>query len=199
VFVQINSAAAVGFIAVDGYNGDAGSVRLNLVVIDDVAPANDAFATPSVLIGESAQDSGYNLYASRETEEPAHAGANTERSLWWQWSAPRSGPVLLHTEGSSLDTVLAVYTGSALNALSDVASNDDAGTPAGTRSSRVSFAAQAGTVYRIAVAGYAGDAGQVQLALTMNVGSQIFEDGFETRSTPDPQAPGKIAAANRRP
>jgi subtilisin family serine protease len=199
VFVQINSPAAVGFIAVDGYNGAAGSVRLNLVVIDNVPPANDAFASPSVLIGESGQDSGYNLYASRETDEPAHAGASTDRSLWWQWTAPLSGPVILHTEGSSLDTVLAVYTGSALAALTEIAANDDASTPAGTRSSRVSFAAQAGTVYRIAVAGYSGDAGQVQLALTMNVGSEIFEDGFETPTSPDPQLPGKIATTDGRP
>jgi F5/8 type C domain len=56
--------------------------------------------------------------------------------------------------------VLAVYTGTAVNALTVVGSNDDA---CGL-GSRVSFTAAAGTEYRIAVDGYGNDSGSFTLA-----------------------------------
>jgi hypothetical protein len=70
---------------------------------------------------------------------------------------------LLHvdTHGSSFDTVLAVYTGTAVNALGPaVAENDDAGP--GTNSSMIAFAFDAGTRYHIAVDGKtANDVGEI--------------------------------------
>ena len=67
------------------------------------------------------------------------------------------------TAGSSFDTLLGVYTGTAVGALTTVASNDDAN---GTTQSQVSFAAVAGTTYRIAVDGFAGATGSVAVRLT---------------------------------
>src|SRR5262245_18046438 len=52
--------------------------------------------------------------------------------------------------GSSFDTVLAVYTGVRVSALTPVASNDD---NAGGTNSRLTFVAAAGAVYHIAVDG----------------------------------------------
>jgi hypothetical protein len=66
------------------------------------------------------------------------------------------------TIGSTPDTMLAVYTGAALNALTPVASNDDAG--GGTRQSRIGINAVIGTTYRIAVDGWHGDSGPITLA-----------------------------------
>ena len=43
------------------------------------------------------------------------AGAATTSSLWWEWIAPRAGLVRLSTDGSTYDTVAAVFTGSTLN------------------------------------------------------------------------------------
>lgn len=57
----------------------------------------------------------------------------------------------LDTLGSEVDTPLAVYTGSAVGALTLVVENDDAN---GNRWSRVEFDATAGAEYRIAVDGY---------------------------------------------
>jgi hypothetical protein len=54
------------------------------------------------------------------------------------------------TFGSDFDTLLAVYTGNAVNALTEVASNDDS---AGTKQSSVTFQAQTNVVYHVAVAG----------------------------------------------
>jgi len=59
--------------------------------------------------------------------------------------------------------LLGVYTGSAVNGLTGVASNDDVGTTDLTSSVR--FQATASVVYRIRVDGYAGDSGTIELHL----------------------------------
>ena len=56
--------------------------------------------------------------------------------------------------------MLGVYTGGSVSALTAKASDDDSG---GNLTSKVSFAAVAGTVYRIAVDGYSGASGAVKL------------------------------------
>ena len=63
----------------------------------------------------------------------------------------------LDTIGSDFDTVLAIYTGNSVNALSFVACND--GAPPTFGPSSVTFNAVAGTVYHIAVDGYFAAAG----------------------------------------
>jgi hypothetical protein len=106
-------------------------------------------------------------------ETPAHvtganAGASNERgeriqntqiglvrwgdTLWWQWIAPTSGPVIIDTIGSDYDTYLAVYTGSAVNALTVVTENDNE-SEVGVGASRVAFDAREGTEYEIQVGG----------------------------------------------
>jgi len=104
-----------------------------------------------------------NLDATREPGEPDHAGNPGGKSLWWRWTAPRSGPVLLQTAGTSFDSLLAVYTGADLSNLVLVASNDDPSD--GVAAAELIFQAQAGTEYRIAVDGFDGASGTIQLAL----------------------------------
>jgi hypothetical protein len=74
----------------------------------------------------------------------------------------------MDTLGSSFDTLLAVYTGTSVSALTAVASNDDS--PAGgTVTSKVSFAATAGRQYQIAVDGYQGASGSITFHLNLPV------------------------------
>jgi sugar lactone lactonase YvrE len=120
-------------------------------------PANDHFANAAVLHGLSASATAFPVLASAEGGEPSHGGVAASRSLWWTWTAPAHGSVIVETTGSAADTRLAVYTGSALGALSLVAQNDDA--IAGGGASRVQFQAAAGVTYRIAVDSYAGSGG----------------------------------------
>jgi hypothetical protein len=86
---------------------------------------------------------GTNVDATKETGEPNHAGNPGGHSIWYGWTAPnQSGVVFIYTCYSAIDTVLGVYSGSNVNALSHVASNDDALTmtvtdSAGRRSSQV--------------------------------------------------------------
>ncbi|MCW5557183.1 MAG: hypothetical protein KIT22_05035, partial [Verrucomicrobiae bacterium] len=165
-------------IVVDSYDGSAGNISLSLRLAEPgAAPPNDAFANRTPLTGSIITLAATNDWAAREAGEPLHAGASGGSSVWWTWTAPETGPVTINTSGSDFDTVLAVYTGNVLPALSLVAANDDVSF--GTRSSLVDFAAQAGTAYQIAVDGYSGEFGSITLNL-VQVGTQPSSDDFAT-------------------
>lgn len=145
-------------IAVDGKAGATGSFQLGLIP----APANDNFVNAAPLSGASASAAGYILGASKETGEPNHGGDAGGHSVWFTWTAPASGSVFISTTGSNFDTLLGVYTGPAVNALTLVVQNDD---DTGVKTSLVTFAANAGTVYAIAVDGKGGATGNYELTL----------------------------------
>ncbi len=142
-----------------------------------MAAINDNFANRIVLNGSSISVTGSNVDATGETGEPNHAQVSSPlNSLWWSWTAPTSGEVTINTFGSDYDTTLGVYTGSALNNLFSVASNDDTtidGNVVDTPS-RVTFNAVAGQTYQIAVDGYSGNTGAIALNLGL---SQIGTSG----------------------
>jgi hypothetical protein len=71
------------------------------------------------------------------------------------------------TRGSDFDTVLAIYTGTAVNALTLVARDDDGG---GNSTSATAFVATSGTTYFLAVDGYGGVSGNVALSLAFTTG-----------------------------
>ncbi len=147
----VNFTANAGnsyLIAIDGFGGVSGDYVLN---ISYPAPSNDNFANRITLTGSAPAATGNNLSATRESGEPTHAAGNSGgKSVWWQWKAPSNGFVTIFTCGSNFDTLLGVYSGTAVNSLTLVASNDDF---CGLQS-QVTFAATAGTTYQIAVDGY---------------------------------------------
>jgi hypothetical protein len=131
-----------------------------------LGPANDNFEHAQVLSGQNAGAEGTTAGATRqEPDEPDHYVTNPpdsdlwvgDHSVWYRWTAPNSGPTTIDTCTGEIDSILAVYTGSQLNALTRVAdnNNDPACATADPYGSKVSFEAVAGTTYDIAV----GDAG----------------------------------------
>jgi hypothetical protein len=157
-------------IAVDGYNGAVGTVMLNLN-----PPADDDFASAFVIAGPAGSTRNYTVGASKEPGEPAHAFDVGGHSVWYRWVAPMSGPVEFNTVGSTFDTTLAIYTGTNVTSLSLLAANDD-DTAAGLHTSRLSFDAEAGVTYQIAVDGYGGDFGNFNL--NWNMVSQVSIAGI---------------------
>jgi hypothetical protein len=151
------SVGATYQVAVDGYNGATGSVTLHWV---QNTAANDMFANAQSISGTNGAASGNTTYATKESGEPNHAGNAGGASIWYRWTAPADGTATIDTSGSSFDTLLGIYTGGAVNALTTVASNDDA---PGVKTSKVSFPAVGGTTYQIAVDGYNGAKGAVTL------------------------------------
>jgi hypothetical protein len=126
-------------------------------------PVNDAFTNATVITGDSYLISYFsNAGATKEPGEPTHAGDLGGKSVWWKWTAPVAGPFQLETTGSTFDTLLAVYTGSAVTNLSVVASNDNYS----GQTSLVTFNALAGTDYWFAVDGWAGKEGLIALKLS---------------------------------
>jgi subtilisin family serine protease len=142
--------------------------RLNLAkalqstsVPTPVRPANDAWSTASTAAGSSWTVSGSNVDGTSEVGEPSHAGSAPAKSVWWVWTAPSTGTCTISTSGSAFDTLVAVYQGTSVGALSAVASNDNSAS--GVTTSSVSFPVTLGAVYRIAVDGKSGASGSITL------------------------------------
>jgi uncharacterized repeat protein (TIGR01451 family) len=134
--------------------------------------AADAFPGPS-LAGNNGSLVDSNIGMTGQAGEPLTLGGGALNTQWYSWTAPLSGFVSFGTcnpTGSSLtnfDTTIGIYTGAAVNALTQIGFNDD--TP-GCNSvvnpnfgSTVAFNASAGTTYRIQVDGYANATGQFNL------------------------------------
>ncbi len=171
--------------AVDGYNGASGSFSLQLALTAaPAAPVNDFIQNGIVLSGTSTSGTGSNVGATKAASEPNHAGNSGGSSVWWIWTAPSSGVTTITTAGSGFDTLLAVYTGTAISALTSIASNDDSAS--GGSTSQVIFNAVSGTTYRIAVDGYrdffdAAESGTISLSLTLDTGIRPANDNFADR------------------
>lgn len=126
------------------------------------APPHDDFADARDLgSGETVLASGSNLWATAEAGEPVSRFGPAQASVWFRWTAPRSGVVRTQTCRSTFDTKLVVFRGPALEALNLVAVNDNrCGDRSATR-----FLAIAGTTYHIAVDGVFRAMGSVELKL----------------------------------
>jgi hypothetical protein len=124
------------------------------------APSNDDFANAITITGASGSITGSNVSATKQSGEPNHGGATGGSSVWWQWTAPAAGNTTIDTIGSGFDTLLGVYTGSAVGSLTTIAGDDQGG---GNNTSLVTFSAVAGTTYYIAVDGFFSDTGAVKL------------------------------------
>ena len=123
-------------------------------------PANNDFADRITVSGSNVTTTGNNTGADKEPGEPNHARPGGA-SVWWSWTAPANGSVTIDTVGSNYDTMLGVYTGTAVNALTTIGVNDDA--PGLGLLSRVQFTASAGVTYQIAVDGYQAATGDITL------------------------------------
>jgi uncharacterized delta-60 repeat protein len=90
-----------------------------------------SFFSPIVLSGDWGSTNMDNTGGTPEIGDPSIAGFAPVAPVWFQWTAPSDGEVALDTIGSygtngvKLDTVLAVFTGTSLTGLSQVAANDD--------------------------------------------------------------------------
>jgi hypothetical protein len=125
------------------------------------SPSNDGFSNAWALNGEIGSSTGNSTHATYEAGEPYEVEESLGRTLWWSWTATNAGRYVFHTTGSNFDTILAIYTGNALDNLTLVDYNDQA---MGTSQSRVTFDAVAGQTYHVQVDGW-GDGGFGKVSL----------------------------------
>lgn len=150
------SAGVEYYIALDGKNGDAGNYQLGY----SAGASNDFFGSPMVLpVVCDGFVMSTNVGAGVEPNEPTHAGNPGGASVWFLWTAPVTGdptyPVTFNTSGSDFDTLLGVYEGTSINTVSLLAFNDNArpDLSPNTKTSQLSFVAEAGKSYYILVDG----------------------------------------------
>lgn len=108
---------------------------------------SDAFAAAWPLSGNSGSVTANNSFATAEPGEPGHAASTPYKSIWWQFTPPVNGRLLLNTYSSSFNAVVAAYTGTALTNLQRVAANY---TPGGMSALTVTNA-MAGLTYYIVI------------------------------------------------
>ncbi len=136
------------------------------VAVRTQASGNDNFAN-RFMLGQAATGvvSSSNINATRQSGEPEILAGNPGgKSIWFQWQPTTSGTAVFSTRGSGFDTIMGVYTGTSVNALTRVPSavnDDDFG---GYLTSKVEFDCTAGTAYQVAVDGYWGASGNVVLS-----------------------------------
>lgn len=130
-------------------------------------PFNDNFANASAISGSTGNEVSTNVDATKQTGEPSHAGNVGGKSIWFKWTPQNSYSMEFHTQdaATTVDTLLAIYTGTSVNNLTLIAGRDDYGNS--TRS-RVIFPALAGHEYYIAIDGYNGAAGSITLTWSKN-------------------------------
>jgi hypothetical protein len=145
-----------------------GDFELRLAAIPK--PPNDDFAHPIPIetsatfwvggefVSYDAWSDGFTWNATKEPGEPDHAEDPGGASVWYRWTAPRSGP----TELGACDSpsiLLGLYTGDVVDALTPV-SLESRPMPC-----FVDFAAVSGKTYRIAVDGkFDADIGMAAMA-----------------------------------
>jgi hypothetical protein len=117
---------------------------------------------------------GNNTGATFEPGEPEADGEPGPNTIWYTWRASFDGVISLTTQGSSFDTLLAVYTGTNVAALTPVAADDDSG---GYFTSLVTFNCSAGADYQIQVAGFQGASGSVVLGLPSGTAYRVLNAG----------------------
>ena len=134
---------------------------------------------------------GEKLFSSRnavkDAGEPNHCRVLGGASTWFIYEAPQNGALRVSTEGSSYDTVLAVYTSPTLDVdyskLVEVSCNDNGGSDGKT--SVIEFSVQAGTRYYLVVDGVNGEKGIVHFTYELSqtpVLSQPTWFGVDTAS-----------------
>jgi hypothetical protein len=113
--------------------------------------------------------------SSKDPGEPDHCGEPGGASEWYAYQPPDDGLLILDTDGSDFDTVLAAYTGPGTDfaTLVPVACDNDSG-PDG-QTSRTVFPVTKDTVYYIAVDGVGGASGTAVLNYNLGVAPSVSQ------------------------
>lgn len=138
---------------------------------DDSTPSRQGRASFfNAVSGYSGTQIFSTLYAGKDPGEPNHCGIVGGASYWFIYQPPTSGWLELDTNGSTFDTLLAVYTdggsGSGYDSLLSVACDNNSGTD--HRDSALVAEVEGGRLYFIVVDGVYGARGTVRLNYLLN-------------------------------
>ena len=148
------------------------------------APANDKFANPQPLEGQSGDWPGSNKNAGMETSETVpECQTNVGASVWFTWTAPVTGTARFEARGLLFDVVLGVWKGTSVSALTLVGCSDNNGdgdSQGNNSSETVEFPVVANTTYRIAVYGWRTETGNYNLHWSTEAAAEKVTVSFES-------------------
>lgn len=128
----------------------AGPVFAVPSIVRTPASSNDDFADAVDMSPEPFNGLTHARGAGMQAGEPHPCGMGASApTIWYRYRASRAARVTIDTKGSGPDTVLAVYTGRAVDALAMVGCNDDMSSF--ERASRLTFVSEPGTVYHVQI------------------------------------------------
>lgn len=183
--IQFDDGGSYTVVAANDAGAVSSDIATVIVTPPVLIPAADLFVKRlsfDLVDGPPVIVTGFNTNATKESGEPNHAGRLGGRSIWYTWTAPTTGVATLDTYGSTFDTLLAVYTGTVVSNLTQVAANDDdnSNDPNLVTNhfffSKVRFNAVAGTNYQIAVDGFGGDGGYYVLTGQFQTTNNLLPD-----------------------
>lgn len=180
--VQINivDGRAIGISALDKFPEVADGVKNSLGTASRLQKAGGSRSP--VRKSSAGPARGYRgtqvfstVGATKDPGEPNHCGESGGASEWYAYQAPANGLLVLDTDGSDFDTVLAVYTGPGTDFQSLVSVACDNNSGSNGQTSRTVFPVTKDTVYYIAVDGVGGASGTVQLNYSLGVAPVITQ------------------------
>jgi hypothetical protein len=129
--ITINCTSnTVYLISVGGNYGDEGRVKLSLKFTPgvEVSPANDNFENRTKVTGDLLFLRARNTFATVEPGEPELNTSSINKSIWWEWTAPKSGWVTITSRFISknvppvfIDIPIGVFKGTNVDALEVIA------------------------------------------------------------------------------
>ena len=180
-------------------------------VLVTVAEPGDSCSTPVVIPGNGpfpytvlASSDGATREASDGIPACVSSGSGTTASVWFEFTPSVGGTYEISTCGTSLDTVVVVYTGPRCGPYVAMGCNDDApsGSACEATASLVTTALSAGQTVLVQVTGFGpGDAGRFPLTvrLTGSPGSPPRVTGVQASEGPPGGSIVLISGANFQP
>ena len=176
-----------------------------LLLGEPTIPAHDLFSNARIINNLPYQNVDHTHNATRSSDDPIFpcgSGNQGNRSVWYRYTPTTTANLIAYTYTSSYDTMLAVWTGTPGN-LTNIACNDDHGSPNWSLQSEVTFKAHAGTTYYLQIASYGQTGPGGNLIFNVREADKWTAAGPE-RPSPSvnalaivPQSPNTILAATR--
>ena len=188
---EINFLATAGVnytIAFSGYI--VGEMNFVLSLVNAPPPTNDNFAAATVVgPGLPISLAGDNDFSTAEVGEPQHTGiGNAYHSNWYSWTPAANMRVRISACSKNYEAArVGVYTGAAVNALTQVAEK-----PGFAPHCRVALNAVAGTTYRIAAAGGPQENAHGAYTLDIHTENLPANDSFANAQVIGPDLPATI-------
>ena len=164
----------------------SGEGSIKLEIRHREPPANDDFDDAKPIDMDGLSTPAPNFGATKQAGEPNHRADQGGASVWFKFTAPRSGGASIHLNGEPMghEGLVAVYTGSSVDNLTAVPAFETRWT------SELYFPVTAGVTYRIAVDGQYSSStespfmDEPELSLYAYPGNDDFEDAYPLPSAP---------------